>query len=162
LGAPIVAALEQAAEADRTLARPNAKAAAVVAAKDAPGGRIVVGSLPDMTDDVDDARSVAEVTALAVARAVDAGARMPLLHVVGPYLPRSAHALDGAALAALGTRWPPLEAREAGKAPARAERVGVLGLTPERAEHLQRLAAARSLTRDITGTEPERMAPRRA
>ena len=67
-----------------------------------------------------------------------------------------------AALAALATRWAPLEAREAEKAPPAAEAVGVIGLDPGAAARLEAIELGRALCRDITGTEPERMAPLRA
>ncbi len=69
--------------------------------------------------------------------------------------------MDVAALAALATGWAPLEAREAEKAPRAVASVGVLGLDRASAERLAAVELGRSLSRDITGTEPERMSPRR-
>jgi len=115
-----------------------------------------------LTDDTDDARLIVEATRDAVARAVEAGARAPLVYVHAPSAPRFAEARDVAALAALGSQWVPLEAREAGKAPARATTMGILDLPEDRAKTLAAIELGRSLCRDITGTEPERMAPLRA
>jgi leucyl aminopeptidase len=115
-----------------------------------------------LTDDVDDVRAVSEATSEAIGRAVDAGARRPLLVVAAPALPRFERSIDVAALAALGSQWAPLEAREAGAAPPRAEAIGVVDLAPARAAELSAIELGRALCRDITGTEPERMAPLRA
>ncbi|HVY47832.1 MAG TPA: aminopeptidase [Minicystis sp.] len=160
LGAAVGAALDAAALADAALTRPS-KVPVVVPVRDAPGGRLVLGLMSELTGDTDDARLVAETTHAAVARAVEAGASRPLLVVVHPDLPRYQRALEVAALAALATRWAPLEAREAGKAPRVAEQIGVVGLTPARAAELADVEEGRALCRDITGTEPERMAPAR-
>jgi leucyl aminopeptidase len=128
----------------------------------APGGRLVLAPLSAMTHEIDDVRLVAEAASQATARAVDAGARRPLLVVAGvPQAKRFALAKRVAAVAALGSQWAPLEAREAEKAPPHAEFVGVLGLEPAMAASLHALETGRSLGRDVTGTEPERMAPRR-
>jgi leucyl aminopeptidase len=115
-----------------------------------------------LTEDTDDARLYAEATSAAIARAVEAGATRPLLAVGRPDAHRFGRAREVAALAALATRWAPLEAREAEKAPPRAESIGVIGLDAAEARRLLAIEAGRSLCRDITGTEPERMSPLRA
>ncbi len=161
LGKGVQAAIDAALRADAALGKPT-KAPAVLPVDAAPGGRLVLAPMGELTGDVDDARMVSEATFSAIERAVTAGARRPLLFVAHPDLPRYARALDVAALAALATRWAPLEAREAGKAPPQAEAIGVVGLAAARAQELVALEGGRSLARDITGTEPERMAPRRA
>ncbi len=117
LGEAILAAITAAVVTDASLAR-GPRPPVVLAVPEAPGGRVILAPTGALTDDVDDARAVAEATALAITRAVDAGATAPLLAVVAPEGPRFARALEVAALAALGTQWFPLEAREAGKAPA--------------------------------------------
>ena len=160
LGEAILAAINAAVVADASLAR-GPRPPVVLAVPDAPGGRVILAPTGALTDDVDDARAIAEATALAMTRAIDAGATAPLLAVVAPEGPRFARALEVATLAALGTQWFPLEAREAGKAPAGARALGVLGLDELRARELTAIEAGRYLCRDITGTEPERMAPLR-
>lgn len=160
LGPAAKAAVTGALGADASLAR--ARAAVVVPAPGVPGGRVVLAPMGALTDDTDDARAIAEASAAAIARAVDAGARRPLVAVGHPEIPRFSRGIEVAALAALASQWTPLEAREAGKAPATAEAIGVLGLDPARAERLAAIEVGRALCRDITGTEPERMAPARA
>jgi leucyl aminopeptidase len=162
LGPAVGSAAAAAALADASLSVKRARPPVVVPAPGLPGGRLVLAAMAPLTDDVDDARSIAEATAAAVARAVEAGARRPLLAVGRPDAPRFARAVEVAALAALGTRWAPLEAREAEKAPPRAEAIGVVGLDGASARRLEAIDLGRSLCRDITGTEPERMAPLRA
>jgi leucyl aminopeptidase len=155
-GDGLAGAVAAALRADAALGK-AVKTPAVIPSEAAPGGRLVLAPMGELTGDVDDARMVAEATFAAIERAVSAGAKRPLLFVAHPDLPRYARALDVAALAALATRWAPLEAREAGKAPPRAESIGVT-----RALELVAIEEGRALARDITGTEPERMAPRRA
>ncbi len=133
----------------------------VVAAPEVPGKRLVVQAMGPLDRDVDDVRSIAEAAAQAMLRAVEAGARRPALAVAFPEGARFERAREVAALAALGSQWQPLEAREAGKAPPVATALGVIGLTAETAIALAARESGRALCRDITGTEPERMAPLR-
>jgi leucyl aminopeptidase len=160
LGEAILAAITAAAAADASLAR-GPRPPVVLAVPGAPGGRVILAPTAALSDDIDDARAIAEATAAAITRAVDAGATAPLLAVVPPEGPRYARALEVAALAALATQWFPLEAREAGKAPTPFKALGVLGLDEARAHAVAAIEAGRALCRDITGTEPERMAPLR-
>jgi len=160
LPAKLSAAVTDAIAADAALGRGKC-APCVVACPAAPGGRLVIATTNSLVDDLDDVRQIGEATSAAIARAVDAGAKRPLLHVSTPNDRRYVHALDVAALAALATRWYPLEAREASKAPTGAESIGVIGLDEARAKKLVALEEGRALCRDIAGTEPERMAPRR-
>jgi leucyl aminopeptidase len=161
LGEAILAAITAAAIIDASLAR-GPRPAVVLAVAGAPGGRVILAPTAALTDDVDDPRAIAEAAAAAMTRAVDAGATAPLLAVVAPDGPRFARALEVATLAALGSQWFPLEGREAGKAPIGAKCLGVLGLDEARARELTAIELGRVLCRDITGTEPERMAPLRA
>ncbi len=160
LGAGVAEVVRNAVAADASLGR--AHAPVVLHAPGVAGDRLVLAPMGALTEDVDDVRLVAESTAQAMARAVDAGARRPLLVVRAPDLDRFHKAREVAALAALGSQWAPLEAREAKRAPAAASSVTVLGLDPARVEALSALEAGRALGRDVTGTEPERMAPMRA
>jgi len=162
LGPLVAAAVALALTADASLGSRRARPPVVVPAAGVPGGRLVLGPMAPLTEDIDDPRAIAEATAAAIARAVDAGATRPLLVVGHPDTPRFAHAVEVAALAALGTRWAPLEAREAEKAPPRVASLGVLGLDAAAAARLEAIDLGRWLCRDITGTEPERMAPLRA
>jgi leucyl aminopeptidase len=159
IGGPVAAAIEAALAVDASLG--SKRAPVVLPAPGVPGGRLVLTPMGSLTDDIDDARAVAEATTAAIGRAVEAGARRPLLAVRTPELPRFARAADVAALAALATRWAPLEAREAEKAPSRAAVVGVEGLDAGAVRQLEAIELGRSLCRDITGTDPERMAPLR-
>jgi leucyl aminopeptidase len=96
-----------------------------------------------------------------MARAVAAGARRPLLVVRVPKDSRFARALEVGALAALGSQWAPIEARELEMAPPSAESLAVLGLPEQRARELAAIEVGRALCRDIAAGDPERMAPRR-
>ena len=162
LGTPVAAAMNAAVLCDASLAAPRARPPVVVPAPGVPGGRLVLAPTAPLTEDVDDARAIAEATQAAINRAVEAGARRPLLAVSRPAAARFARAIDVAALAALSTRWAPLEAREADKAPPRATTIGVLGLEEARAKRLSAIELGKALCRDLTFAEPERMTPLRA
>jgi leucyl aminopeptidase len=153
-------AIEAALRADASLRR-GARPPVVLPVPGAPGDRVVLAPTGTLVEDTDDVRAVAEATSAAVARAVDAGSRRPLVAVSHPNEPKLARALDVAALAALASQWFPLEAREAEKAPKPAEVISIFGLDEGRASKLEALELGRSLCRDIAGTEPERMAPLR-
>jgi leucyl aminopeptidase len=159
-GDPLAPVIEAACRADASLTR-GARPPVVLPAPGAPGGRVVLAPMGALDEDTDDVRAVAEATFAASQRATDAGARRLLLSVTAPARPKLARALDVAALASLASQWSPLEAREAGKAPSPAESIGVLDLDPKRAEYASAVEQGRALCRDITGTEPERMAPLR-
>ena len=128
----------------------------------APGNRLIVTVLGPLTEDTDDVRALAEATSVAVARAVDAGARRPLLAITRPATERFAKAIEVSALASLASQWAPLEAREAAKSKPIADSITVVGLAEPDAKRLAAIEEGRRLARDIAGTEPERMAPRRA
>ncbi len=161
-GAPTVlcSAVDSALAIDAALAR-GPSAPAVIAAAGLPGARLVLAVTGALTDETDDVRNLSDATAAAVQRAVTAGARRPLLYVVSPADERFTGAAEVCALAALGTRWWPLEAREASRPTDGVERVGVVGLSADAAARVRAVEVGRWLCRDITGTEPERMAPRR-
>jgi leucyl aminopeptidase len=158
LGESVVAAFQDAARLDASLGQ-GGKAPALLPAPGCPGSRVVLASVGALDREVDDARLIAEATNAAVARAVEAGARRPALAVLVPDDARFARAREVAALAALGSAWAPLEAREAGRAPDGIAAVSVVGLDATRVARLVALERGRCLARDITGTEPERMAP---
>lgn len=159
---PAIADLVRAAlESDRALAR-GPQGPLVFPAAAAAGKRVVLATCNTLEEDIDDVRIVAETVTTAINRAVASGAKKPLLTIATPQDSKYARAIDVAALAALATQWHALEAREAGRAAEGASAIGVVGLTQERAEYLRGLEVGRALGRDITGTEPERMAPLRA
>lgn len=163
---PARSAVETALTIDVALGK-GGRPPVVLGASAAPGGRVVLavyGSGQAATADVEDVRLVAEASAAAIARAVEAGASRPLLLALPPHTtsPRFDRTIEVASLAALASQWVPLEAREANKAPRTAESIGVVGLEDERARYIEAIEAGKRLARDIAGTEPERMAPLRA
>ncbi len=160
LPAPARAAVDALIAIDHGIAK-GQKSCAVVAAPGVPGGRLVISIATTLESDVDDVRALAEAAQLGLSRAVEAGAQRPLVAVAERASRRFANAIDVAALAALGSQWMALEAREAGKWTKRAEEIGIVGLDEVRARRVEAIEQGRWLSRDVTGTEPERMAPRR-
>jgi len=152
--------LEQALRVDKTLDR-GPRPPTVLQAPGLPGDRLVVAPTGPLTDDTEDVRLIAEAVTAGTNRAVEAGARKPLIWVVTPNSSRFVLAREVAALAAMGSQWSALEAREAGKSAKGAELIGVVDLLESRIPVLEAIEKGRTLCRDITGTEPERMAPRK-
>ena len=124
------------------------------------GKRLIVAPTGPLTRDFDDVRRVGDAARAGMLRARAAGARAPLLLV--RVEPRFERAEEVALLSALGALWEPLEAREA-LGEEQAEPVRRVGLASPQAERLLPLVGAleqgRRLTRDLAGTEPERMRP---
>lgn len=156
----VVSALESLVSVDRALER-GSRPPTLLPVPGAPGGRVIVATMGSLTDETDDVRQVAETVAAAITRAVEAGSRNPLLVTTTPEDERFARAQEVAALAALGSQWIPLEARESERDIPRVESIGVVGLNPDRLRYVEALELGRALCRDITGTEPERMTPAR-
>src|SRR6478735_1767828 len=83
LGDALLSAIHAAVSVDASLSR-GPRPPVVIAAPAAPGGRIILAPTAALTDDIDDARAIAEATAAAVTRAIDAGATAPLLAILPP------------------------------------------------------------------------------
>lgn len=139
-----------------------------VAADGVAGNRLVVAPTGPVSRDFDDARRYAEAASRGMQRARDAGAKAVLLLVQTP--PRGGvgdfeHAAPIAALGACGGLWQPLEAREALGAknvePVQKLGVAVLGgsFSSNAAKWVSAVEDGVRLTRDLCGTNPERMAP---
>jgi leucyl aminopeptidase len=124
------------------------------------GGRLVLAPTGPLARDFDDVRRVGDAARAGAVLARSAGIRRPLLMVQGTERFRQAEHV--ALLGALSGLWTPLEAREAHGEPA-LEPLERVGLASARAEQTLGLVAAleraRRLTRDLCGTEPERMRP---
>ncbi|MCS6899668.1 MAG: hypothetical protein RMJ98_08520 [Myxococcales bacterium] len=123
-----------------------------------PGERLILSLLDDWTPWEQDPRLVAAAAMAAVHRAIQAGARNPLLLLAPPPDPRFTRATDVAVLGALAALWEPFELRLLGSRPLRLAGLGVV------AEHidldrLQAVELGRIVARDLCGTEPEIMAP---
>ncbi|HEX6242523.1 MAG TPA: hypothetical protein VFZ61_16535, partial [Polyangiales bacterium] len=151
--------LDAAVRAALALDARAAREASLVAAP-VSGGRLIVAPSGPLDRDVDDVRRIGDAARAGVVRARDAGAQAPLLWLAGgaPF----ARAAEVALLGALSGLWEPLEAREA-LGDEVVEPVRRLGFAGEGSDAVVRLAGAleqgRRLTRDLAGTEPERMRP---
>jgi len=159
-------AWRSAIDAQRAIdARTNSQVS-VIACDAAPGRRIVLAPTGPVQRDHDDVRRYAEAARNGVRRARDAGSRAPLVVLAQPPRdPRYVNAASCTALAALGSLWEPLEAREArGESTVEpVERVGFLAPTPgsfgaREAAEVIAIEGGLRVARDLCGTDPERMA----
>jgi leucyl aminopeptidase len=126
------------------------------------GGRLVVSPTGPVDRDIDDVRRIGDAARAGVVRARDAGAVAPLLLVETTVYPSGyERALEVAVLEALAGLWAPLEAREyRGEATMEpVQRLGFVTTDSDLPGRLTALEAGRRLSRDLGGTEPERMAP---
>lgn len=129
----------------------------------APGHKLVLAVTGPLQRDVDDVRSFADVAKQAIVQAKNAGAIAPLVWVLPAPGAAYQQALAVVYLAMAQTLWQPLEGREArGEAQIEPVRqIGLVGASSAQTDYLFALESGRRLARDLCGTEPERMAPRR-
>lgn len=128
------------------------------------GGRVVYAPIGEL-DDFDDVRAYARAAGRAVARAIKAGARRPILVLPAAGSGRFAHAALSALLGALHELYVPIQLRE--DLPERRQQIDEMGVwstddgqTALAAwEHAQSIERARFVARDIGGGDPERMSP---
>ncbi|MCU0655030.1 MAG: aminopeptidase [Polyangiaceae bacterium] len=155
--APLKAALAQLERIDAALAG-SRPAVACTHAPGLPGERLVVSLLDDWTAWEQDPRLIATAASAAVLRAIQAGARNPLLVLAAPTDPRFRRASEVALLGALSALWEPFELRASSQRPLRLAGLGVVsqGLDLDR---LRAIELGRIVARDLCGTEPEVMAP---
>ncbi|RVE52312.1 hypothetical protein evm_002950 [Chilo suppressalis] len=143
---------------------------AVVRCERVSGARLVLAPTGPLTP-YDDVRSVSEAAYAGVKRALEAGARRPVL-ALQPH-PRFPRAPLVALLAALEAAYCPLQSRESfPHLVQRPEALGVYGEGEGEGEGLHPLAptiacavaleTARCLARDVGGGDPERMSPLQA
>ena len=130
---------------------------------DAAGGRLIHAPTGSLQADFADVRNFSDAAAKGIHLAAAAGAIKPVLLVEGvPAGADFARALEAAFLGACQVLWQPLEAREAhGEAQMEpVQSITLLDLAQQvDTQFLSALEAGRRLTRDLAGTEPERMAP---
>lgn len=156
--ASLRAALAQIERTDRPIAQ--GRAVACVPAAGVPGERLVLSTTGPLASWELDVRVFGAAASAGVARAIDAGARRPLVWLAyAPREPRFAQARDVAALGALAALWRPLELRlREGFRPA-ADALGWVDDDEAPWARALDLERAREAARDVTGTEPETMSP---
>ncbi len=128
-----------------------------------PRHKLIIAPVGPLNRDYDDVRSFADVAKVAVLQAKSAGARKPLIWVQGPAEARFAKVTEVVYLAMAQALWQPLEGREAlGEDKVEpVTHIGLVGANDAQLAFLHAVEAGRRLARDLCGTEPERMAPRR-
>lgn len=128
-----------------------------------PGQKLIIAPTGPLNRDFDDVRCFADVAKQAAQLAKSAGARQPVLWVQAPSADSYAKATEVVYLAMAQALWQPLEGREAlGEDKVEPiSRIGLIGVSAQVAHYLHAVEAGRRLARDLCGTEPERMAPRR-
>jgi leucyl aminopeptidase len=139
------------------------KETTLLLAEQVPGRKLIVAPTGSLLRDVDDVRSFADVAKQAVLLAKNAGALSPLVWVQPAAGDAFQHAMDVVYLAMAQALWQPLEGREAvGEAKIEpVVQIGLIGADEKQVAYLHAVESGRRLARDLCGTEPERMAPRR-
>jgi leucyl aminopeptidase len=129
----------------------------------APGHKLILAPTGLLKRDVDDVRSFADVAKQAIVLAKNAGAVAPLVWVLPANGEAYAQAKAVVYLAMAQALWQPLEGREAlGEQQLEpVTQIGLVGATATETDYLFAVESGRRLARDLCGTEPERMAPRR-
>ena len=155
----VSAALSAVAEVDQRLG----KQALLIHASPMAGGRLVHAPTGPLDRDYDDVRRFFDAAAAGITLAKDSGAINPVLVVEGvPEESDYEHAVEVAYLGACQSLWEPLEARESADESSiePVQSITILDLKEEIDEaYLFGLEAGRRLTRDLAGTNPERMSP---
>lgn len=128
-----------------------------------PGQRCIITPVGALNRDYDDVRSYGDAAKQAIALAKNAGAVKPLVWVqkaAGACFEKAAEVVYLAMAQAL---WQPLEGREAlGEALVEpVQGIGIMGVDATLANRLTAIESGKRLARDLCGTEPERMTPRR-
>jgi leucyl aminopeptidase len=128
-----------------------------------PGQRLVHAPTGPLHRDYDDVRCFADVAKQAIGQAKAAGAVNPLVWVQAQADSRYQHAAEVVYLAMAQALWQPLEGREArGESVVEpVQTIGLIGATEDIALFIKATEAGRRVARDLCGTEPERMTPRR-
>lgn len=128
-----------------------------------PGRKLILAPTGKLDRDVDDVRTFADVAKQAILQAKNAGSVSPLVWVQPAAGAAYQHALEVVYLAMAQALWQPLEGREAiGEAQLEPVlQIGLIGAEGKQTDYLYAVESGRRLARDLCGTEPERMAPRR-
>ena len=129
----------------------------------APGQRLVLSPTGPLDRDYDDVRSFYDAAKQGITQAKAAGAKSPALYVIAPETDAYQYAAEVAYLGVCQALWQPLEGREArGEAIIEpVTQIGVVGVSEHQARYMDAVEAGKRVARDLCGTEPERMAPRR-
>lgn len=137
-----------------------AKSGCVVRVDQVAGGRVIYAPTGPLDRDYDDARRWAEAAEAGIKRCLECGCKQPLLAVAAPPSWPSAPLLS--MLGALDACYVPLEIREdVPEKWVKVQQLGVVGVPPAVVERAMQLDMAKSLAKDIGGSDPERMAPPR-
>ena len=162
--APAQSALAAAKKADQGFASRTA----LWPSADAAGNRVVCAPTGPLSRDYDDVRRYADAAHKGAICARDAGAKSILIVVQkAPDAPRYVDAVRVAAQAAMSALYEPLEAREAlgEKATEPVQQIGVAApggqFTDEDAAFVAAIDQGIRLAKDLCGSDPERMAPKR-
>lgn len=128
-----------------------------------PGHRCIVAPVGRLGRDYDDVRSFADAAKQAIVLAKNAGAVRPLVWVERTQDAAFAKAAEVVYLGMAQALWQPLEGREAlGEAAIEpVQQIGLIGVDESLANRLTAIESGKRLARDLCGTEPERMTPRR-
>lgn len=128
-----------------------------------PGQKLILAPVGLLDRDFDDVRSFADAAKSAIQLAKNAGAIHPAVWLQQPAAAQYSKAAEVVYLAMAHTLWQPLEGREAlGEERLEPVRqISLVGISEQCAKVLHAIEAGKRLARDLCGTEPERMTPRR-
>jgi leucyl aminopeptidase len=127
------------------------------------GHRLILAPVGSLQRDYDDVRCFADAAKQAVSLAKSSGSVQPLVLVQNTDHPAYAKATEVVYLAMAQALWQPLEGREAlGESVVEPmKQIGFVGTDKTLATTLIAIEAGKRLARDLCGSEPERMTPRR-
>ena len=118
-------------------------------------GRIVFSGTGPIDRDYDDVRSYERAAFAGVERAIEAGCKRPLVYVVGD---KFGGMREASMLGALRAAYVPIEAREFEVEGQKVDTLGFFGSDKKNVDLVRALEMGRIASRDIGGSDPERMA----
>ncbi len=142
----------------------ESKIAVLLPNSSAPGNRLIVSFTGSLDKNVDDVRKYAEAGSRALSRASKAGSVSPLFVVSQKVIKdKYIYSFETTVIGALSSIWQPLEGREFKPGAAKLEKIGFVTDSDKTdktfLDFCRIVELGKFFSRDITGTEPERMSP---
>lgn len=164
LSKPLREAVKQLKSVDQAFTG-ESKTPTLLSNNEAPGSRLIISFTGSLDKHVDDVRKFAEAGSRGLTRAVQAGSKKPLFLVSDKVIKdKYIYSFESAILGALSGIWQPLEAREFNPNLSPLKKLTIVSESNKKAESAsldfcRAVEIGKFFSRDITGTEPERMSP---